>query len=161
MRKVLHQGIFSPSPPLYHTHIQPARLSTDSVPQWLLGRVCVSVCVCAHTCACDTGSRHSLPCTLPSQLSQILLPFLSITSPPLFLSTVILSPLNSKPPSHGTSETLSDGHQLYVRGIFPHETGRPPKAGTVRPCTACPAVRSSRSEDTGLGVGSHARERGL
>ena len=106
--------------------------------------VCVCVCV-PVLCVCvrerDTGSCHFLPCILSSQLSQIPLPFLSITQ-----STMILSPLTSKLPPHSTSfptEILKTSYQLYVCAMFPHETGRLLKAGTM--CLPVDARHSGHS----------------
>ena len=88
-------------------------------------RVCV--CVCAHVRVYererDTGSCHSpsVHTSLPAQPNPAPLSE-HHTSAPISQSTVILSPLISKPPPHGTSfptETLKASYQLYVCGIFP------------------------------------------
>lgn len=110
------------------------------------------------------GSCHVFPCVPPFQVGHILLPLLSIPFPRLLLSTVILSPLNLKSLPHSTccpTDALSTGYQLYRCGIFPSETRRFPKAGTMCFPTGHTAARWSPSTNMDTGVRSHAEGRGL
>lgn len=161
---IIHlQPLFSPflahekGPPLYcliicgplsRITLVSSQLIWFSVPPWAPSCMYVSGVERRGGGGGGVGSCCSVLCALPFQLSQVLLPFLSIPFLTLFPSKLILSLPNSKTSSLRMSfptDTLSVGYQFYVCGIFPNETGRLLKAGT-KICQ----VRSFCSQSTGM-----------
>lgn len=119
---VSYHPLHSPGPPCLHLALLPLGPS---------GVVCVRARTCRQYWLLPFLRMHT---SIPAQPNSA--PFLSISSPTLFLSTGILCLLNSKSQSLSTSfptDTSSTDYQLYGCGIFPNETGRFLKAGTTCP----------------------------